>query len=528
MSLKVTYMTLPNRGSAGARQNVGDRVIYLGVRNILRCAIGPHEAETVNLASDQPIPDGTDVLVVCGTPQIAAVHQVVDTVRRTAEAAESQVPVRINLGAGAFYFDAFGPDRAVRDAAFAERVRNAPAAASYARYTGFHLCVTRDMAGTAALRGLGVPAVPLPCPGFFAPLFQPRPLLRWTRPLISVLNGGASFWNRVSGDVHGFYARLHELHPDSLFIAHDEEDCEMLVDFGIPHVAFDDAEGLVEVLAAHERLLSMRVHSALPAWSLGLDVTLLGLDRRALLGEDFGASFRVLPLRDEDDLRRAAAAVAGARPAQDDSTRAAWLARNLDLYIDAIRSTVAAVLGPLPPRDDPARPPTPETSMLAEPGRYWKRLFYSTDAAFDVETSRLRSHFHAGADAEAASDELAFVTDGEDRTLVFGPYIRLPRGRWRARLRITAEPPPETRGQDAPPAPPDLVFSVMKGGPMEVLAQGGISPLPPDAPQAPGFDLIFRNPRDTGLLETVVRSPERPLAPGWRFRVAGLRFQRLD
>lgn len=302
----------------------------------------------------------------------------------------------------------------------------------------------------------------------------------------------------------------------------------MLVDFGIPHVAFDDAEGLVEVLAAHERLLSMRVHSALPAWSLGLDVTLLGLDRRALLGEDFGASFRVLPLRDEDDLRRAAAAVAGARPAQDDSTRAAWLARNLDRYIDAIRSTVAAVLGPLPPRDDPARPPTPETSMLAEPGRYWKRLFYSTDAAFDVETSRLRSHFHAGADAEAASDELAFVTDGEDRTLVFGPYIRLPRGRWRARLRITAEPPPETRGQDAPAAPPDLVFSVMKGGPMEVLAQGGISPLPPDAPQAPGFDLIFRNPRDTGLLETVVRSPERPLAPGWRFRVAGLRFQRLD
>ena len=522
MALKVAYMTLPKR-AGGRRQNVGDRVIHLGVRNIMRCALGPHEAAEVDLASDDPIPGDADVLVVCGTPQIADMHQVVDTVRRTAEAAEAKVPVRINLGAGAFYFDAFGPDLAGRDAAFAGLVQRSRAAAAYARYSGFDLCVTRDMAATAALRRLGVPAVPLPCPGFFAALFQPRPAVRWPQPLVSVLNGGVSFWNRVTGDVHAFYARLHEQHPDAVFIAHDEEDCEMLADFGIPHVAFDDAEALVETLAAHDRLLSLRVHSALPAWTLGLDTTLLGLDRRALLGEDFGASFRVLPLRTETDLRRGAAAVAGARPAQDDATRSAWLSRNLGLYVDAVRATVSAALGPLPPPGDAPRPARPAPAMLVEPGRYWTSVFHSTEAVFDVPADLLRSHYPG---AEADADALRFTTDGADRTLVFGPYLRLPHGRWRVEARITAEPPEGTPDGTASP-PPELVFSVMKGEPMELLARGGVAPPPAGAPQPPPFDLLFRNPRDTGLLETVLRSARGPLPAGWRFRVGAPRFYRL-
>ncbi|GAA0566931.1 hypothetical protein GCM10009416_01180 [Craurococcus roseus] len=519
MDLKVTYMTLPGR-SSGRRQNVGDRIIHLGVRNIMLCALGPHEAREVNLASKDPVPDDTDVLVVCGTPQIAKMQPVVAPVRRAAEAADAPVPVRLNLGAGAVYVDDFGADRAGRDAAFAQSVREAPVAATYARYAGFHLCTTRDLAATAALRGVGVPALPLPCPGFFSALFQPRPLLRHARPLVSVLNGGVGMWNSVAGDVHGFYERLREARPDALFVAHDEEDCEMLADLGIPHVAFEDADELVAALAAHERLLSVRVHSALPAWALGLDVTLLGLDRRALIGEDFGASFRVLPLRKEDDLRKGLAAVGGgARPAQDDATRAAWLARHLDLYVGAVRSAVEAVLGPLPPRADPARPPAPEPAMLAEAGLYRARLFHSTEREFGVGADRLRSHYRA----EHHGDEMAFVTDGEQRTLVYGPYVTIPRGRWSVELEISADPPPGTQEP-----PPGLMLSVTKGMPPAVLAQNGIEPAPAGASWPWAFPITFRNPRDTGMLETVVRSPGGPLAPGWRFRVGGLRFRRLD
>ncbi|MBD0271074.1 MAG: hypothetical protein ICV73_04005 [Acetobacteraceae bacterium] len=521
MGLKVTYMTLPGRAASGRRQNVGDRVIHLGVRNIMLCALGPHEARTVDIASADPIPEDTDVLVVCGMPQVARMQPVVAAVRRAAEAAESSVPVRINLGAGAFYADGFGLDRAGQDAAFAERVRSSPVAATYAKYAGFHLCTARDLAATAALRGLGVPAVPLPCPGFFSPLFQPRPLLRRPGPLVSVLNGGVGLWGGVTGDVHGFYERLRESRPDAVFVAHDEEDCEMLADLGIPHVAFDDADEFVAALAAHDRLLALRVHGALPAWSLGLDVTLLGLDRRALIGEDFGASFQVLPLRREGDFRRALAAVGGgARPVQDEATRAAWLARHLDLYVEAVRSAAGAVLGPLPPRgNSPGRPPAPEPAMLAEPGRYRARLFHSTERAFGVEASRLRTHYRA----EQRDDELTFVTDGEHRTLVYGPYIMVPRGRWSAELEISADPPPGTQEP-----PPGLVLSVTKGNPPAVLAQNGIEPAPHDASWPWSFPITFRNPRDTGWLETVVRSPGGPLAPGWRFRVGGVRFRRLD
>jgi hypothetical protein len=188
----------------------------------MRCAIGPHEEILVDMAGDAPVPAGTDILVVCGTPQVAEATRVLDTMRRTREAASAAVPVRLNLGIGAFYFDAFGLDRASADAAFAERVRQSAMAETYAANAGFHLCTARDMAAAAALRAVGVPAVPLPCPGFFAPLFQPRPLLRHQALLISVLNGTASFWNRVAGDIHAVHDVWRRNYPDAVFLAHDE------------------------------------------------------------------------------------------------------------------------------------------------------------------------------------------------------------------------------------------------------------------------------------------------------------------
>lgn len=511
MSLQVTYMTLPATADGGRRQNVGDRVIHLGVRNLMRCAIGPHESREIDIARGEPIPAGTQVLVVCGMPQIADAQEVGPATRRTAEAASADVPVRINLGAGAFYFDAFGPDRAASDAAFADRVRFCPVVDLFRAYRGFNLCVTRDHAATATLRALGVPVTPLPCPGYFAPLFQPAPLLRHERPLIATLNGTVSFWNRVVGDLEGFHHRLRAAYPEALFLAHDEEDAEMLTDFGIPHLAFDTAEELVACLAAHRRILSLRVHGALPAWSLGLGVTLLGLDRRALLGEDFGARIRVLPIREEADLRQEGMMPTG--PLQDEAARSLWLARHLEDYVRLIRGAIEPVLGPLPAVSEPAIPRMPEPRMQAAPGLYRRRLYFSADNVFSIGPDRLRSQHPQVSEAGT----LNITTDGSGGTLLYGPYIMIPQGGWRVHLRLALVP-----ANAAIQASPQLTLSIGKGNPAEELSTAGIAP----GPDGMDASIDFSNPRDLGLIEVLIRAAQ-PLAPGWRLSVSDMRFERL-
>jgi len=62
--LKVVCLTLA-MPATGRRQNLGDAVIHLGIRNILRCALGPHEEEVVvDLAGEAPIPTDVDIPVV--------------------------------------------------------------------------------------------------------------------------------------------------------------------------------------------------------------------------------------------------------------------------------------------------------------------------------------------------------------------------------------------------------------------------------------------------------------------------------
>jgi hypothetical protein len=248
----------------------------------------------------------------------------------------------------------------------------------------------------------------------------------------------------------------------------------------------------------------------LPAWSLGLDVTLLGIDRRAWIGRDFGALFRVLPLRGEGDLERALTAGLAARPAQDEASRAAWLARNLAVYVANIRGTVEALLGPLPPAEDPALPPPPAYASPLPRGTYLKRLFHSTEPAFDMPLDRLRSeHRHAVADGVLAID-----SDGTVRTLLFGPYIALPHGRWRAVLRLAA-----TDGE----ALPAMTLQIVKGTRTELLARSALAAPVGGAPVT--ISIPFENPRDTGFIECVLRA-QGPVPAGRQLRIESLRFER--
>lgn len=521
-ALTVAYVTLPMRRN-GRLQNVGDDVIRLGVRNLMRCAIGPHRERRVDFGTPgAEFPADADVLVVCGTPQVTDGSVPFRRLQQALAAAEARVPVRLNIGAGSYYLKAFQPDMAEADAAFAARVKAGRLAPAYAGFQGFHLVTTRDMAAAAALRGVGVAALPMPCPGFFAPLFQPRPLLRHKALLVSALNGRAGMLHTQAFDLHGFLEALHATHPEARFIAHDEEDVEMLTDLGIPHCSFDTAEALVGYLAAHDRILALRVHGALPSWSLGLDVTLLGLDRRARIGEDFGASFRVLPLQDMGPAHLAAGIGPAARPVQDEAARSTWLHRHLELYVQNIRGAVEAVLGPLPLAAEMGRPVLPEPSLGPRPGAYRAGLFFSEAADFAVPAERLRSRQPGG----VADDVLTVETDGTATALVFGPYVTLPRGRWRLSLRIALDLP-GGKGADGKEGPaPKLALRVTKGLGAELLGRIVLAPGPGDA-EAASFTLEFDNPRDTGPLETVLHAVPAPLPAGWTLRVWDLRFARI-
>jgi hypothetical protein len=520
-TLKVTYLTLPHQ-AGDMLLNVGDRVIYRGVRNIMRRALGPHAEEVRFMSDHEPFPADTDVLVVCGTPQILHGAATTRNIDRILEAAGSDIPVKINIGAGSFYFDAFDGNRRELDASFAERVSRSPIAKAYALYSGFDLCTCRDYGAEAVLRAVGVDVVPLPCPGFFSALFESRPLFRRQQQVVSVLNGTASFWNRVSGDVHDFYRRLWEADPSRIFLAHDEQDCTMLADLGIPYVTFGDADDLISYLAASERLLSLRVHGALPAWTLGLDVTLLGIDRRALLGDDFGARFRVIPLRTEEDFRRAEVVPIMPGPQQSDAERRHWLQHNLDLYVKNIRQVISHKLGRSLPDGVPLHgggDPDPHVPAITAPaGRYFQSFFYNNHSQFAIHPDELRS---AHGREVVRNDTLVVTRTGSGSTLIFGPYILVPKGSWLLTGTVTLEFPED----QAPDALENrqLIVRVTKGVPGLNLAREAFA-LSDDANgRKHALSMAFDNQSDTGAIETVFSS-NQPLPEGTRLIIEGLRL----
>ncbi len=508
--MKVAYVTLPLRDRKGLC-NLGDRVIFNGVRNRMRIAIGPH-CEAVHFISDADLlPADVDIVVVCGMPQVSQSQAGNAKIERLAEVARSKVSVRLNLGAGSFFFDGFGNDREKKDASFAERVKLSGAAETYRAFAKFDLCTCRDLGAVAALRGLGMDAIGLPCPGFFAAMFQPQPLFRRQEELVSVLNGTASFWNRVDADVHSFYRRLWESDPTRIFLAHDEQDAEMLSDMGIPHVVFDSVEAFLAYLARHERLLSVRVHGALPAWTLGLDVTLLGIDRRALIGEDFGARFRVISLREETDFAAIESGELGARERQGDDFRRDWLWQYASEYVRRIREVVSRKLGcefpegfaieagvdgtvgrpcatPLPSHRDGLQP------TISRPrGKYFSKFFYCDESEFTVEPKLLRSAHRI----EYSEDQVRIEVSSSNSTLMYGPYVRLPKGRWRVRVKLEIELSGEEAEQER-----SIVLRIVKGIPARELAR--LERKVAGQPNEPlEYEVEFANESDTGSIETI-------------------------
>lgn len=516
--LKVAYFTLKQHADDGKLKNIGDRVIYLGVRNIMRCALGPHDEEICFLENDISIPQDTDIAVICGMPQIlnAKPTKILDGI---AKVASMPVPVKLNLGAGSFYFDAFGPDKKAADMAFSERVASNQEASFYRDYKGFDAITCRDHAGVLTLEKFGVTARALPCPGFFSAMFELRPLLRSGRELVSPLNGTASFWNAVRADVHKFYRSIWEADSTRVFVSHDYQDSTMLADLGIPFVEFNDAEDFIRFLAGFDRILSLRVHGALPSWTLGLDVTLLGLDRRALLGEDFDAKMRVIPLRSEEDMSLALSDAGALSERQDEKFRQNWLLRYLSEYVTLVRLMVGDklsvdfnelqndLLGGFHQRKiDNVR------GTMAS-GRYFSEFFVSRDPEFKIPLAKMRSSHQL----EKSDDKLLVHANGRSSTLVFGPYVRIPTGIWCVNAAL--------RFKNVSDLKFSVSLSIQKGIPGLQLERQTKKELFCREVTELGFSCVFENPGDTGSLEFLIIS-NPPLPIGAQMELIELKISR--
>ncbi|MCQ4158841.1 hypothetical protein NON00_02725 [Roseomonas sp. GC11] len=525
-ALKVTYLTMPDR-VGGRPAHLGERVILRGARMLMRAAVGAHEEVVRSVADDAPAP-GSDIVVVCGMRQFNHHGDVGRVVERIAALARAGGPVLLNLGVGATYYEPPGtvaPEAG--DAAFAARVAGAARAGQYRDYAGFDLVTCRDGAARAALAALGVAAELLPCPGFFAALAEPRPLLRRPRQLVSVLHGLAPLWNRVPVDAHDLYRRLWQADPSRVFLAHEAQDAQMLAALSLPHVLPEDATQLMRLLAGAESLVSLRLQSALPAWLMGLNVTLLGLDRRARLGAEAGAEagrgFRVLPLRSQEEAEAALAALEAPSPAAPapEAERQGFVARHLPPYVALIRAAVERRLGATPPPGLPpyslAGAPLPEPMLGGVEEQYRRSLFTGEGPDLPVDPARLRSAHRL----MPFGEDLRLVLAEAPATLVFGPYVRLPRGRWVLRGEILVEHLPPAATAEA------LLLRVTKGMPAQELAKLVLPVAQLAAGQPVVVDLPFDNPRDTGELETVLSLRGGSL-PGAVLRLAPLRLVRAE
>jgi len=357
-----------------------------------------------------------------------------------------------------------------------------------------------------------------------------------------VLNGTASFWNRVDADVHGFYRRLWESDPTRIFLAHDEQDAEMLSDMGIPHVVFATVEEFLSYVALHERLLSVRVHGALPAWTLGLEVTLLGIDRRALIGDDFGARFRVVPVREEKDLAAVEEAEGGEGERQSEDFRRDWLWQYAGEYVRRIRAVVSRKLGcefpegfaiepgagesvgrlgetpPRSHRDGLQRARDEMRPGISRPaGRYFSKFFYSDRDEFSIEPKLFRSA-HA---IEYSEDGVSVEVTSIHQTVLYGPYIRIPKGRWKLSMTVRRAGGSEASGMEALG-----VLRVVKGIPARELSRVE-HPISLPGASAVFYEAEFENAYDTGLVETIFTGqPAFPI--GTRVLFSRIEMKRLE
>lgn len=518
--LKVVYFASKQHSVDRFLGNIDARIILLGVRNIMRRALGPHDEEICALDDDEFVLGDTDVAVICGTAQISsAVPERI--LRRIAEIAKAPVPVKLNLGVGSFNFHKFGADQAGTDRQLIDRITSSTEARFFRDYEGFHAIVCRDQRAAHVLSDLDVDAALLPCPSFFSALMEPSSLIRNDRLVVSVLSGMSPLWDTVAVDVHGLYQSLWRADETRVFASHHENEAAMLSALGIPFIDCAQEDSFIRLLAQHDRFISFKGSDLAPAWSLGLNVAHIGFHRRGQFGDDFGAGLRTISPWSEEimQLSDGDCAFSADRPGEDFRRR--WIGRYLNDYVAVIRGAVRATMDySFSPVEIDKHDPidwlnTQRNSDFSSEKRYFSGLSCCGQQGLPVPLERVSSHH----DIERSEDKIRIETVTESRTLVFGPYIRLRRGLWRLKANILLTNSPEN----------DLSVAseVRKGSLCLMISRQTLQFSHTAAECELNFSHTFFNTSDTGFLEFVFVASEA-LPAGTVFEFTDMQLSQID
>lgn len=166
---------------------------------------------------------------------------------------------------------------------------------------------------------------------------------------------------------------------------------------------------------------------------------------------------------------------------------------------------------PVPSRRDGLQP------RISRPhGRYFGNFFYSDGEEFTVEPTLFRSAHRI----EYGEDGVRVEVTSTQQTLLYGPYVRIPRGRWRITVKVRVEGRLDESGEKH-----RLLLRIVKGIPARELTRVESDMLFPGVGEI-AFAAEFETKTDIGLIETILAAQSPPLA-GMGLWVSAVELARL-
>lgn len=272
---------------AGIHANPGWRFITAGIRWVVRCADPTAEFIEVSMLDDRPddwrAASTCDATILCGNPRFSmstGLEYWESTIWERLVALD--MPVIDAWAGSAFPFSDLAPtvdEMAVAIGAFPGRSRRLQLAARIPHH------ITRDATMQRIYEAVGIASVLLPCSSWWAAddlAVRPEPEKRFDAIVLYRMAGHA--W--VPDALIAAAARMSDGLPVRI-IAPTCEDFEWADPFVAAELVSDPVS-LLRVLAGARRVLSFRIHSAIPAASVGARVAVVSIDSRSTTCDPFG------------------------------------------------------------------------------------------------------------------------------------------------------------------------------------------------------------------------------------------------
>jgi hypothetical protein len=278
--LKVLFIT--SSVSPNGRENVGDRVILAGTRNLIAAAFGHYVyQEQGRWSRFAGNPDDFDLIVYAGMPQYGSRSGPSKEEEYFDELIErSRRPVFMNIGGGAIH--PIGVNEHV------ESIKMAGSGISkyYTRQKKVVYRTARDLTTKLFFDRLGVACELRCCPSYFATSTIARGTGK--RGAIAALSNSTFVTNRFRGDLGTVMSRLRSRHPRYELVSHSGSDLGLIADLNLPHVYFRNEMALLSYYSNVTSLFALRIHAAVPAWTFGANVVGAGFDNRVGMFDDVG------------------------------------------------------------------------------------------------------------------------------------------------------------------------------------------------------------------------------------------------